>query len=333
MSLTVGLTYRCNSRCKTCNIWKMKSGNELNLQEIEKVFSEFGKNLIYLTLSGGEPFLRNDIVKICQIAYFHCRPLAITIPTNCLLGDQTVRDIKNIVKSCPDTQFILNLSLDGWEDLDDEIRGIHGHFRKVISVFKKLNQINEKNLQIGVHTVISRYNVKLFSIFADKIISLKPSSYITEIAEERKELGTIGSNISPGKIDYIAAINWLLCQIKTEKPGGFAKVTQIFRKHYYLLVKNILLENKMIIPCYAGYASGQIAPDGDVWNCCVKANIFGNLIKEKYFFRRIWFSGKADEYRKMMKRQKCFCPMANASYTNMLVNPKIMLKVVLGLWS
>jgi len=62
--LTFSITNRCNSRCKTCNIWKIpaEESEELSLDEIELIFKSMDK-LYFLNISGGEPFLRKDLVK------------------------------------------------------------------------------------------------------------------------------------------------------------------------------------------------------------------------------------------------------------------------------
>ena len=45
MNLTLGLSYKCNSKCKTCNIWRKKDfSQELSLSEFEKIFKNIGKD-------------------------------------------------------------------------------------------------------------------------------------------------------------------------------------------------------------------------------------------------------------------------------------------------
>jgi hypothetical protein len=68
----------------------------------------------------------------------------------------------------------------------------------------------------------------------------------------------------------------------------------------------------------AGVASAQIAPNGDVWTCCIRAESVGNLREHNYDFRSAWTTVKAYEMRRSIKAGECHCPLANASYTNML---------------
>lgn len=323
LSLAISLTYRCNSRCKTCNIYKKKA-DELTLSEYEKIFKSIGKTPLWFTLSGGEPFIREDINKICQMIYEYCRPKIINIATNGILSDKIIKDVSCILKSCPDLKLIINLSIDEIGSRHDEIRGVKDNFKYVINTFHALKNLNSKNLIVGIHTVISRYNVKNFSNIFDYIISLKPDSYIVEIAQERVELDTVGTYIAPTKEEYISAINILSNSIKKQRYSGLVKLIQLFRLEYYELTKHILIENRKFITCYAGFASAQIMPDGKVWACCIKGDSLGNLRETDYDFRWVWFSDVADRIRDSIKKRGCFCTSAAIFYTNMLFNLQTM---------
>jgi MoaA/NifB/PqqE/SkfB family radical SAM enzyme len=321
VSLTVSLTYRCNSRCRTCNIYTKKS-SELSLDEYERIFRSIGKAPYWITFSGGEPFLREDIAEICKSAYKNCGPKIINIPSNGLLSERIDKSVREILDSCPDSNLIINLSVDGIGERHDEIRGVKGCFDKVMKTYKRLKTIKNKKLTVGIHTVISRYNVKEIPSVYNWIKKLNPDSYITEIAEERVELGTIGTGITPSLQDYSEAVDFISNEMKKWELKGIAKITRLFRTRYYQMVKKILKEKREVIPCYAAIASCQISPDGEVWDCCIKAESMGSLRDTDYDFRRVWFSDKAKRIRSSIKQEKCFCPLANASYTNMLFTPK-----------
>jgi hypothetical protein len=55
-----------------------------------------------------------------------------------------------------------------------------------------------------------------------------------------------------------------------------------------------------------------------VWACCIRAESVGNLRDHNYDFRSVWTTAEADEMRRSIKARECYCPLANASYTNML---------------
>lgn len=326
MNYTVSLLYSCNSRCSTCRIWKKKAKN-LSPDEYAKIFRSVGKSPYWITFSGGEPFLRRDIVEVISTIYKTSKPRIINIPTNGLLVSTIVEKVQAIAQACPKAQIIINVSIDGIEAQHDEIRNVPGNYKKAISTFNKLNALKLRNLSVGIHTVISRFNVENFYSVANELMRLKPDSYITEIAEERVELDTVGLDISPGKVAYKSAIDYLIHRIKNEKYKGMSKITMAFRIEYYNLVKAILRDEKQVIPCYSGLASCQISPDGDVWSCCVRAKSLGNLRESSYKFKKVWYSKKAKLDRRSIHHKECWCPLANASYTNMLMHLPTLIRV------
>jgi len=325
-SLTITPSPRCNSRCSTCNIWK-KREDELRLDEWERVFHSLGRAPFWFTISGGEPFMVPDLVPLCQSLYERCRPAIINIPTNGIMDGAISTKVKEICRGCPDAQVIINLSLDGVGEKHDRIRGIPGNFARFERTYQALRALDCPNLAIGIHSVISKFNVADAPQLFEYALSLHPDAYITEIAEERVELGTVGLKITPSLGEYTWAIDQLLDRIGKRRFRGLAAITEAFRLRYYGLVKRTLAEQTQIIPCFAGWASTHIYANGDVWPCCVRADTMGNLRDVAYDFKRIWFSPKAERVRASIRHKQCHCPLANASYTNMLMHPATLASV------
>lgn len=320
MNLTVSVTYRCNSRCLTCNVYEKKA-DEFTLDEFDRTFSSLGRAPYWFTMSGGEPFLRADLPAICESAHRRCRPGIINIPTNGLLTGRIPGAVEEIARACSDSQIIVNLSLDEIGERHDRIRGVPGNYDKAVETYRALRALDIGNLTVGVHTVVSVHNVsRIPTIYEHVMTELRPDSFITEIAEERVELGTVGEPITPSYDEYSDAIDFLIARIKEQRFSGISRVTQSFRVRYYEFVKRYLRERRQIIPCYAGVASAQIAPDGDVWFCCIQAEPIGNLREAGYDFGSIWFGERAGRARLSVKRGECACPLANAGYTNMLMH-------------
>ncbi len=332
INITVSVTFKCNSKCRTCNIWRKYIEEpslikkELELEEFEKIFHFLGKTPVWFTLSGGEPFLRSDIVEIFDSICRNNNPRIINIPSNGILTKRIVEKTSKILEITPrDIILIINLSLDGIGEKHDKIRGISGNFKHFMETFEKLKELKMeyKNFRVGIHTVLSIYNQENTQQLYEYVINdLGPDQYITEMAEERVELGTIGSGITPIYENYSKIIDLLSSNIKedTSLTKDFSGVVQAMRLNYYDIAKKILKESRQVIPCYAGWASGHITPHGDVWACCIKAESVGNLRDVDYNFSKVWFSKKADEIRRSIKAGDCFCPLANASYTNMICN-------------
>jgi MoaA/NifB/PqqE/SkfB family radical SAM enzyme len=329
VNITVSVSYRCNSRCKTCNVWLLPN-DDLTLPEWELVFESLGSSPYWFTFSGGEPTLRKDLPDMVGSAYRHCRPGIINIPTNGIQHKKIPGRIEGVLEAAPKSEVIINLSLDGVGLKHDEIRGIRNNWTHAMKTYAALKELKRryKNLTVGIHTVISNFNVDSFPELCEYVQrELKPDSYITEIAEERVELDTVGLGITPTAEKYTVAIDELLESMREQQLTGVAAVAQAFRREYYEIVKRTLREHRQVIPCMAGVASAQIAPNGDVWTCCVRAQSMGNLREHDYDFGSVWRTGKADQLRRSIKARECYCPLANAAYTNMLTHGPTVTKV------
>src|SRR6201984_1471144 len=329
VNITVSVSYRCNSRCKTCNVWLLPN-DDLTVPEWDRVFESLGRSPYWFTFSGGEPTLRKDLPEMVASAYRHCRPGIINIPTNGIQHKVIPGRVERVLEAAPKSEGIINLSLDGVGCKHDEIRGVRGNWSHSLSTYAALKALksHHKNLTLGVHTVISNFNVDSFPELCEYVqTQLKPDSFITEIAEERVELDTVGLGITPTAEKYTVAIDALLESMREQRLTGVAEVTQAFRRQYYELVKRTLRETRQVIPCMAGVASAQIAPSGDVWTCCIRAQSMGNLREHDYNFGSVWRTGEADELRRSIKAGECYCPLANAAYTNMLMHGPTVRKV------
>ena len=214
VNLTVSVTNLCNSRCKTCYIWKLYlekpslKNSELKTYEFERIFESLGDQVFWATISGGEPFLRQDLPQICEALYEHCKPAIINIPTNALLPAVIEARTRQILEKCPDAEVIVNLSLDGIGKEHDEIRGVPGNFEKLINTYERLKLLKETYLQlkVGIHTVVSKFNVQKLPELYQYVIELDPDSFISEVAERRTELFNVDKDVTPPPDIYAKAM-------------------------------------------------------------------------------------------------------------------------------
>lgn len=321
LNYTIIISTFCDSRCKTCNVWR-EQHEELTLGEWEKVLKSLGKSPFWVTISGGEPFIQPHLADLAAMICQICEPAILNIPTNSTVYRITPEKLESILKKTRKTQVIINLSLDGVGQKHDEIRRTYKNFEYFEENFRNLKalQKNYDNLTIGIHSVISKFNVDSAQELFDYALGLKPDQYITEIAEERKELGTQGLAITPNYEEYSRVIDDLINRIQKRRFKGVAKITESFRVRYYQMVKEWLKERKQIIPCFAGVASCQISSWGEVWPCCIRGDKMGDLREVNYDFKKAWWNKDAERIRHSIKNQECECPLANASYTNMLMH-------------
>lgn len=331
MSLTFSVTYKCNSKCKTCNIWKNNYViNELDLTQIENIFCSLGKSLRWITIDGGEPFLRKDLADICDIIYKNCKPAIINIPSNGSLSEETVVTVKRILRLCPDTHLIINLSLDHHiGEKHDEIRNSLDSFQCLLKTYQGLKSIGHPRLRLGINTVISNYNIKDWETIYFFGKKLEPNSHLFEIAQLRDEFRNKDLNyIVPSKENSIPLFKKLLYLTQISKKTLPGRCLHAMRKNYYSFVKKTIILGRQVIPCFAGIASAYILPDGKVWACCNNAWLMGDLKEYNFDFKKLWHAKSAKYIRKCVKKNKCFCLQVNTNYLNLLHSPVYFSKLI-----
>jgi MoaA/NifB/PqqE/SkfB family radical SAM enzyme len=322
VNLAVCITQRCNSRCRTCNVWRNPPGDEMSVGEWERVFRSIGRSHSWITFSEGESFLSKDAVSITRVIVENNDPQILLFPTNGILTRRVLDSVREILGFYRG-RLIVNLSMDGVGEAHDRIRGVKGNFRKLLRTIDALSGLRDefKNLSIGVNTVVSRFNidhVEEIQDFVSKEIS--PDAHIFEIARNGASLYNRGTDIRPDSGRYLEF---------AENLGGKDSgrtLTHFFRRRYYSLLRETLEREKAVIPCYAGISSAHISSSGEVWGCSMLCEPLGNLRKSGYDFKRVWKSEQARKVREGIRKRGCWCTMANSSYTNMLCSPGRLLR-------
>ena len=163
--MQMNVTMRCNSRCLTCNIWKNKELDELDVYQWREILSDpIFDNIEYLTISGGEPTLRTDlpeIVRLCLESMPNLKKVIIT--TNGLAKNKIIQQIPQIIDDCikERAKITISVSLDGIGKKHDTIRGVPRHFEKTMQTIQYLKDLQEKkNFKLSLGTTISNFNVE-----------------------------------------------------------------------------------------------------------------------------------------------------------------------------
>lgn len=341
MTLTYSVTAACQSRCKTCQIGAMfcqdpsRPQKDLKLDEIEKIFQSM-KPIYFFNMSGGEPFMRNDLPEIVELACKYLKPRVVHTPTNAILSDKIIENTEKIIqivrrydKTVPVT---VKPSIDGVGELHDEIRGVKGNFKCLLKTIEGLKQLEEKydNFHLELGTVISNFNIDYLDEIEDFVHSLGVESYRNEVAECRTEFFNLEDSITPPAEVYQKLIKGFARKVEDNigKKKKLARTTEAMRVVYYDLAGRILKEKKQIIPCYAGVSNVHINYDGGVWPCCVLGyeKQMGNLRDYNYDFQRLWYSDEAEKVRRYIKDKNCACPLANQAYSNELLHLPTLVK-------
>lgn len=341
MTITYSVTAACQSRCKTCQIGAMfcqdptRPQKDLKLDEIEKIFKSM-KPVYFFNMSGGEPFMRDDLPEIVELACKYLKPRVVHTPTNAILSEKIIKNTEKIIqivrKYDPSVPVTVKPSIDGVGDKHDEIRGVKGNFKCLLKTIDGLKKLEEKydNFHLELGIVISNFNINDLDEIEDFVHSLGVESYRNEVAECRTEFFNLEDEITPPAEVYQKLIKDFARKVEDNigKKKKLARTTEAMRVVYYDLAGKILAEKRQVIPCYAGVSNVHINYDGGVWPCCVLGyeQEMGNLRDYDYDFQKLWYSDKAFEVRKYIKEKNCACPLANQAYSNELMHIPTLVK-------
>jgi MoaA/NifB/PqqE/SkfB family radical SAM enzyme len=301
--LVLGVTYDCNSRCRGCFSYKdlnKHKNEEMSLDEISKTLHSMG-NIPYVTLTGGEPFLRKDISEICKILYSVNKTRQITIPTNCLKPDVIVESVKLILRNRK--RLVVNLSIDALHGKHDYLRGVDGNFKKALETYEILSSISDSNLQINLHTVLSSANKTDIKEIVEycKLRFPKANFHTFEL---------LRGNVPDVSLKPLTAKEYeeVLPVLKPywESFKNYSRVIKAVKQFSCQSVLKILQQNRQVYPCYAGTIGCVITPNGNLHSCEFHVPI-GNLRDVDYDFKKLWYSEKADKQRRLIKNKMCHC--------------------------
>ncbi len=158
-TLNLFVTARCNARCEFC-LYRHAVDNptasegEMRLDEYQALARSYGP-LHYLAVSGGEPFVREDLADIIQAFIDHCGVRVVDIPSNFTFTRAMAAVMDRLTAANPDVAFDLQLSLDDLGERHDASRKVPGLFAKAQESFLALAALRElrPNLRIKGSTL------------------------------------------------------------------------------------------------------------------------------------------------------------------------------------
>ncbi len=328
------VTNKCVAKCQHCFYWKEsdKEKNILKMAEIDCI-SKTTRSLNFLLLTGGEPFLRDELPEIAGMFYRNTSVRNLAIPTNGILGNKVVQTTEKILKLCPEAKLTVNVSLDGIGELHDIIRGTPDAFEKAIDTFNGLINLKKKykNMQVGIITTISSLNQdhipeihnfvrnKLnVPVWAPFLIRGNPRNPIIKNVDFNKykiadEL--LQKDIIEGK--YKEYTGFIFSRINSAK--------NVVRRE---MITEFLKNGRCYIPCYAGKINAVIYPDGEVYPCELLDEKIDNIRNYKLDMKKLWTSEQANKIRKKIEKKQCFCTHECFLTTNILYNLKLYPKIL-----
>lgn len=301
--LTFVATYKCQSKCIYCKIWKKKPVGELSLGEINQFFKKSNK-FSWVDLTGGEVFLRKDIADIAKVIITNCKNLYhLHIPTNGLAPTIIEQKIKQILSFNPN-KFVVTISLDGPRVLNDRLRGISGNFDKVIETAKRLKEIKQKNFRFVIGFTLSADNKdnfeKMISEVKAEIPSLQPDDFHMNIIHTSEHYY---DNISNNTL--LEDLRGDVRKYRKSRTAKFKHPIGFLEDQYLRLADKYLETGKTPIICQALAGSVFVDSFGDIYPCSIYSKKVGNIKEINYDLEKLWDSTEVKSLRKSIERLNC----------------------------
>lgn len=278
---TVIVTYRCNARCTMCNRYKApsKPDEEISLETIKKL-----PKMYFTNITGGEPFIREDLPEIVRELYK--KSDRIVISTNGFFTDR-------IIKLCEEFPNVgIRISIEGLEDTNNKIRGLDDGFNKGYSTLKKLVEMKHPDVGFGmtVQDANAKDLVPLYDLSNElnmefATASLHNSFYFVEAKN------IIHDRLMVAK-EFEKLINKLLASNSPKK---------WFRAYFNHGLINYIFGQKRLLPCDMAFDTFFIDPYGDVMPCngTKEKEVMGNLNEESW--DELWNSEQAEKVRNKVR--------------------------------
>lgn len=302
-SMIFQITNKCNAACRMCFLHDElnRPAELLTLEEI-RLFAASLKYMNNVVLGGGEPFLREDIDRICQCFTGNKPDVCITIPTNGYDPELIYAKTKSIIgRGC--RNLIISLSLDGTEDYHDRNRNVAGIFKKVLRTYEaleKLRRIYPESLRIQVNTCVTKDNAGQLKGLSEFIHEFMPQvQWIIE---------PIRGSFDPQKVSALSMEEWRA--LKSALGELLIKHPRSTRNKLNILFEyglEAFCNKRQPVPCRAGDEFIAVDYAGNVSACEILPRTGINIRQLDYDINRVLAHREWRDVLSDIRLQKCYC--------------------------
>ncbi|MDI6841075.1 MAG: radical SAM protein [bacterium] len=264
------LTYNCNLRCKHCYITDYHS-NDLDTGQWKLIIQELQEaGTLFLTFTGGEPFLREDIIELAN--YAKKLHFGFVFNTN---GIYITPQIADAIKEL--APYYVQVSIYGAvPEIHDQVTGVKGSFKKSINA---IHYLRERRVPTSITTAVMKDNVHEVLRVKELATQLGASFYIGSRILPKRDQKPLGVQTSCNKICPESL------QISDEDVISLAP--DLFTAPEEDDLNSTITMGKKVIECGAGRNTCRISPEGDLYPCIIMPLKAGNVLKEG--FSKLWY--------------------------------------------
>jgi MoaA/NifB/PqqE/SkfB family radical SAM enzyme len=329
--LILYVTSKCNLACKHCFFHtSLNKPNELSLKEIERISKSV--KLLNVSLTGGEPFLREDLDKIAGFFIKNSKASIISIPTNGMLTEKIVKKVSAMLAEYPETTFNVFVSIDGKKSTHNKIRGSKFAFDNANKTLRELSKLvpENPNFRLGVIFTINEFNShELYSLYKEISSKYKLNTFNVNFLRGKPK----SAKYSSKEIKVYEEINKLIDKDNLAgKREGYRILGDFYtciNKRYRQVNVDTIKQGKFQTPCYAGTTNCVIYPNADVYACEIRNDLFfGNLKDYGFDLKKMLSAPKNSALIKSIRESKCFCTFECQQSSNIAFNISQLTRVI-----
>lgn len=301
------VTYACNLSCPHCLTSSGKiHKDELRTQQALFLIDKLAEaKILTLSLSGGEPFMRPDILQLLR--YISRTNMRVDIATNGVMLDE---NILMGLKELP--VFQVQVSIDGMNDAHDRFRGRKGAFDAACHTIQRLT---EEQIAVSISTTATSENLGSIDQIIDLAVDLGCSNFkaISFMPAGRGKKNA--DRLKLGREEYFA-----LCRILIERSQELRGVLNISTDtclSFLLQPPPTEMYQNGPMGCSAGYDTLSIGADGTAYPCPFLHEIpLGNLMDLPLHY--IWNKSPTMNVLRSLQKQDMEEPCKNCKYAPLL---------------
>jgi MoaA/NifB/PqqE/SkfB family radical SAM enzyme len=297
------VTYRCNARCGMCDSWRLKPGRELSVDEVARVFGKL-RRLDVVRISGGEPFLRDDLGELAAVILRAADPLVLHVTTNGSFPER----VEAFARALASPRLQVMVSLDGLSAEHDRNRGADVTFDLALETLARL-------LRLGVHvsvnhTVISaasladaaplRRRLEELGVDVHSVLAYADSAMYGIKLRGKRASALLSSRRYPLHPALEGADVLGFVDDERRALGRIRDRGTRLAKRYYLDGLRARLDGSDDVPpgpkCVALRSHIRLLPDGGVPVCQFNTERVGNLLEQSY--EEVWRGSAAADSRR-----------------------------------
>lgn len=346
--LVLFVTDRCNCRCAMCfnaaNVLAARKTQDLSLDNISKIARSLYP-LPQLLLSGGEPFMRNDIAEIIHAFHTDAGTRQISIPTNGTFAKRTASVCEEVLSAHPDITLNLNLSLDNIGAAHDQQRGLDGCYDHICTTYEKLDPLRKKHkgLSVNINTIITEDTVAQ----AEEIVTTIRSRFTPNY----HAVGILRSNYEASVPEALLNVLKDKMRLEVTEKNSFNALPLLGKivpalgnviKEKYI---RSLTEQRRCFTCLAGKKIIVITADGRLMPCeplwleeAVRRDsdenryLIARLEEFDYDVKKALATPRAEAVKAFVAEKKCWCSYMCAIQNGILYSPTAYPRVLMNMF-